>query len=346
MKRPVAYLALFILLAPASVPAAEADISAEQSALLYDLLSPYSDESKAPANIDPEIFARSIAALKAERLIGSDRPHYQKKNILEDYGKALFLGRRSKEFADEIGKIHDLVATGDKTQLEQAISNLWIKAGRKKPDEKALAPVLRSLYGERDAEPLETVNHVYNKPGHRIEITHARAGGRMQASIVALDDKGEDIARTVITGTIETRPNERGDKLESRIKPEAICTHTPETDKETFKSLKGKWISNSVAAWSISGNADRLILDDESTFPLRYEGTYRLGRISAKHDITDFRALNNTLPPSVRVQLINRGHTFRLYLESCNSDAYELRGTWSSQHVTYDGIESHRKKGT
>lgn len=332
---------LLVLLVLISAPATAADMTAEQSALLYDLLSPYADIKKVPKGVDPKIFERTMAILKEEKLIGAGRPNFKEKDILKKYGKALFLGSRAKEFTKEIGLIHDLVAKGNRDELEKALIDLWVKAGRKKPDSKALIPVLNSLYGAKGAEPQETINHIFKKPNHRVEVVHAKAGGRMQVNVVELNDKGEEEARTVFSGTTETTPTKRGDELQRRIKPEKACTHTKKTDADTFKKIKGEWNRNSGAAWTISGTAENLEMIEgrgENKTALKYEGTYHLGQIKTKHMITAVDDIGDTLPLGVRSQLINKGHSFRIYLESCHEKKKKLRGTWSSQHVTYDSM--------
>ena len=93
MKRAFQYsvfaLAAFgVFTVPSGVRAA--DISAEESALVYDLLSPYIEGRKIAIGVDPKIFEQAVTVLKDEKLIGTGRPNFKDKDILDKYGKALF----------------------------------------------------------------------------------------------------------------------------------------------------------------------------------------------------------------------------------------------------------------
>lgn len=334
--RPLLVCVLLVIAAPVKA----ADITAEQSALLYDLLSPYAELKKTRDGVDTELFEKAILILKEEKLIGSGRPNFQDKDIVGRYGKALLLGSRSKDFIKEIGHIRDLVDKGNQEELREALVDLWIKAGRKKPDEKALQPVIDSLYGTKGAAPEETINHIITKPDHKVEVVHAKAGGRMQVNVIELDKKGEEESRTVFSGVTETVPDEKNETLQRRIKPEKVCTNTEKTDKKSFKKLAGKWNSNDGDEWTISGDENALILsvDSDEGYNVEYKGNYKLGKIYAVHSITDVRAIGNSLPQEIQSQLINKGHSFRVHLENCNDKQKKLRGTWSSQHVTYNSM--------
>lgn len=114
-----------------SLSAVAADITAEQSALIFDLISPLASGMKIPGKPDTKILDNAVSVLKKEELSGlGGRPNFQENGILENYGKALFLGARAPEFATDIGHIRDIVSSGDRTALEQALTSLWVKAGR------------------------------------------------------------------------------------------------------------------------------------------------------------------------------------------------------------------------
>ncbi len=329
-------LPVLALLAFAS-PASAADITAEQSALVYDLLS-----SQVPAGPDQDILSRAMGVLKEEKLAGAgSRPYFVEKGLLDRYGKALFLGNRAKEFAPEIGRIRDLVSRGDRKALEKALSELWVKSGRAEPDSKALEPVVASLYGAAGQEPEETVRHVIDKPNHRVEIIHARAGGKIQVDVTAKNAEGAETERTVFQGVTETMPTKDGMDLQRRIKLERVCTNTPETDKEMAEALNGAWNAKaSGEMWNIEQDGEKIALSNERAKdgPLNYTGTFRLGRINATHVINKVTDMGDELPLSVRSQLTGGNVSFRVYLELCANKKNLLDGTWSSQHVTYNGM--------
>lgn len=324
-----------------SLPAAAGDITAEQSAFIYDLTSAVSGEVKARPGTDEKILGNAMTVLKQEGLAGlGGRPNFQETGILENYGKAMFLGSRTAEFAPDIGRIRDIVSSGDRPALEQALSDLWVKAGRAKPDSKALEPVINSLYGAKGREPEETIRHVIDKPGHRVEVMHARAGGLMQVDVTAKDKKGHEVERTVLQGLTETKPTADGNQLQRAIKLENTCTSTEKTDRDTVKELDGEWMAQGGGKkWTVARNGDEITLTETrgGSPPLIYKGSYRLGRVSAEHPITAVTDMGDELPMDVRQQLTGMNLTFRISLEFCAGDTDELRGTWSSQHVTYDG---------
>jgi hypothetical protein len=333
--------ALPVLAALACVrPAASADITAEQSALAYDLLNPVVTAA-APGGTDPAIFGNAISILKREHLAGQgSRPNFQETGILDRYGKALFLGSRTKEFAADIGHIRDLVEKGDRRELEQSLRDLWTKAGRASPDAKALDPVIKSLYGAKGEEPEETLRRSIDKPEYRIDITHARAGGKMQVDVTTKNPDGTDRNRTSFQGVTETTPTPDGHDLQRRIRLDQACTSTPETDAATSESLSGDWTSGSGETWTVTQHNGQITLVEKRAQgrPLEYTGTYRLGHIAAAHPITDTGDMGETLPMQVRQQLTSKNISFRVALDFCSSAPSGLKGTWSSQHVTYDGM--------
>lgn len=318
------------------------DIAAEQSVLLHDLLDSQNAAAGASEGADPAIFQKAMAILKEEKLAGlSGRPHYSEAGLLERYGKALFLGMRAREFAPEIGRIHDLLARGEKSALERDLSDLWFKAGRAKPDSSALEPVIKSLYAAKSAEPAETLRHAIDRPGHRVEVIHALAGGRLQVDVTTKSPDGSAKDRTVIAGITETTPTADGRELQRRVELEKVCTSTPGTDAETRSRLRGEWIrAGHQNRWIVSLQGDKVVLEDirKDRPPLIFTGTYSLGRIYAEHPIQAVTDLQEDLPLAVRQHLTGMNQTFRISLEFCANEPATLRGTWSSQHVTYSSM--------
>ncbi len=329
---------MFAALPPA---ACAADITAEQTALIHDLMAPVIDGTAKLDGMDKGMVDSALELLKKEQLAGqSTRPNYFETGTLERYGKALFLGARTPEFSNEIAHIRDLIARGNRADLESALTRLWDKTGRTKPDAKALEPVIASLYGAKGEEPEETVRHIIEKSDRTIEIVHARAGGRMDVAVTRHNPDGTDKDRTVFQGVTETSPA-GGKDLQRRTKLERVCTSTAETDKDTIKELEGEWTSGDGDTWIIShegGDKIRLIENRSGMSTLHYTGTYSLGKIAAAHPITAISDMEDTLPTAVRHQLTQAKINFRITLEFCVGDENKLDGTWSSQHVTYDSM--------
>jgi hypothetical protein len=351
LKRYARSVLICALLGMITAPACRAaDITAEQSALLYDLLDPLAKDSvPKTSGTDPEVLGRAVGILKDEKLAGQGgRPNFNEPGLLDKYGKALFLGTRAREFAPEIGRIHDLVASGQNAQLEQALSDLWVKAGRSKPDAKALAPVIASLYDEQGQQPMETVHHTFDRPDSHIDVKHARAGGLMQVDVTTKNPDGSDKERTSIQGTTETTPTPGGDDLQRRIKLDKVCTSTPATDRATLEKLNGEWkAQGNGRTWTISVEDSKVVTLDETREgfpPLRYSGTYHLGKIAAVHTISKVTDMEDNLPMAVRQQLLGMNVSFRVNLEFCGDAAGSLKGTWSSQHVTYNGMSETVKR--
>ncbi|TAL31173.1 MAG: hypothetical protein EPN97_11350 [Alphaproteobacteria bacterium] len=333
--------ALPLMAAPAGAGfATAADITAEQSALVYDLLKPVMT-AVPPSGTDPAIFGKAISILKEEHLAGQgSRPHFTEKGILDRYGKALFLGARTPQFAGDIGHIRDLVEKGDRPALEQSLRDLWAKADRAPPDTKALDPVIKSLYGAKGEEPEETVHRSIDKPGYRVEIAHARAGGKMQVDVTTKNPDGTDRDRTSFQGVTETAPTPDGQELQRRIRLDQTCTSTPETDAATVEGLNGDWTSGAGETWTVTQQDGKITLTEKRAHgrPLEYTGTYRLGQVAAAHPITEAGDMGENLPMQVRQQLTTKHISFRIALDFCSSAPSALKGTWSSQHVTYDGM--------
>lgn len=330
----------FVLLGTGSACFA-ADIKAEQMALTYDLLSS-ADPANPPKGADPQAFSRAVQILRQEQLTGgSARPNFSETGILETYGKALYLGSRTKEFAADIGHIRDLVDKGNQAELKQALRDLWAKAGRAPPDDKALEPVVQALYGAKGAEPEETVRNTIDKPDHRVELIDEPAGGKMQVDVVTKNPDGTDKDRTTFQGTTETKPNAAGTELEKRIKLDRVCTSTPQTDAATIDKLNGDWVDGGGTTWTISTAGGQVNIDQKKAGGgvMRYSGTYRLGHVAAAHQITNPADIGDDLPADVRAQLATMGISFRVALEYCADQGSRLDGSWSSQHVTYSGMD-------
>src|SRR5262249_33176359 len=103
ISRLAAWALAAILLAP---PAAAADIDARTMGAISDLLSSVSPE-RPPAGADAKAYGKAVEALRKAKLAGAARPAQPGDTALLDaYGRALLLGPRAKQFADQIGRVH------------------------------------------------------------------------------------------------------------------------------------------------------------------------------------------------------------------------------------------------
>lgn len=316
------------------------DISAEQSAAIHDLLSPLNDGYK-PSKGDEKQHERAKEILKKENLLNdSTRPVYKEKGLLKKYGDALFLGGRTSKFAKDIARIHDILKSGNDANLKKAIRELYVKAGRKSPDDKALAPILKSLYGEQGAEPQETINHKISKPEYDIDIKHSKAGGRMSIAVTEKGENGKPKSRTVYQGKVKTEPTKDGKDLKREVVLEQACTNTSETDAALYQKLQGEWIrTQDGTTWtfeSASNNDGTFIFKPDDVAPYRYKGSIHLGKFYGEHAITDPNHVGDNFPPEIRQIIAGMGQTFRVHLEICGDKPTKLTGTWSSQHATYN----------
>lgn len=316
------------------------DISAEQSAAIYDLLSG-AEKITETKGVDQKQYDRALEILKKEKLLTSGaRPVFQEKALLEKYGKALFLGSRSEKFAKDIAHIHDVLLSGNEDNLKQAIRDLYKKAGRKEPDDKALEPIVSSLFGKKEAEPQETINHKISKPEYDIDIKHSKAGGRMSIAVTEKNENGKAKSRTVYQGKVKTTPTKDGQDLKREVVLEQACTSTRETDAALYQKLAGEWIrTQDGSTWTFEANSNSegtFIFNRKDTAPYRYTGSINLGKFYGEHAITDPDHVGDNFPVEIRQKIAAMGQTFRVHLESCGDNPTKLSGTWSSQHATYN----------
>jgi hypothetical protein len=332
MLRFAAWALALILLTP---PAAAADIDARTMGAISDLLSSVSPE-RPPAGADATAYGKAVEALRKAKLAGAARPAQPGDTALLDaYGRALLLGPRAKQFADQVGQVHDAVVSGQPEAIKAAIADLYKAAGRPAPTGKALDDLVAAAIGV-GGEPAPTVNHRIEGDGYRIDIADAVAAGKTIVEVTLADGGDGQPARVAFEGNAQTRAKSGGDGLERRIQPLEPCVMTAASAATLRAQLNGDWTDGKSSAWTIAGSGEQIVLTEKRARgrPLVYEGSFRLGKIDARHAITAPDDMGDDLPAQVRSQLAGMGLFFTLRLEACR-DAAHLSGRWGSQHVTY-----------
>ena len=241
------------------------DIGAEQSAALYDLLSPIAI-TRPPPGADEGLYQQAVEILKQENLLpGSSRPMVKESGRLQALGKALGLpGERAVKFSSVLADIDNLLTRGGESDLRSAVSNLWATIGRTRPEGSAMDPIIEALRKVDGGSPMETINHTIDKPNYRIEITHAREGEQVQVVVSHKNDKGEIIDRTVFQGHRDTLVNDKGDDLVRRARLDRVCTNDAKSDALVKDTLHGEWSPpGSTSKWVITGSADNLTVTDD-----------------------------------------------------------------------------------
>jgi hypothetical protein len=330
--------AILLLALALGVPARGADMDARTVAAVADLLSAVSPD-RPPAGADPQAYGRAVEALRKAGLAGFARPAQPGDTaLLEAYGRALLLGPRAKQFADRIGAVHDAVVSGQDEAIESAISALYVAAGRPAPKGQALIDLAAAANQAGGGAPQPTMNHSIAGEGYRIDIADAVAAGKTTIEVTLDEGAGGQPTRVLFEGSAQTRAKSDGDGLERRVVAAEPCVMTQERAAALRDLLNGEWTDNQGIAWTIAGAGDSILLTQHRAgIALAFEGTYRLGKIDARHAITHPDAMNETLPATVRQQLAGMGLFFTLRLETCH-DIARLAGRWGSQHVTYDSM--------
>jgi hypothetical protein len=329
-----AFAALALVLA--ATPASAADISAGTMAAVSDLLSSVAPD-RPPPGANPDIWRKAIEALKKEGLAGAARPAQPgDSRLLQSYGNALLLGPRAGEFRDQVGAVHDAVLSGDEGATAGAIGELYRSLGRPVPKDDALAKLVEAARRVGGTAPSETINHVIERPGYRIDIVDAPAARKTAVEVVIDDGPDGKPARVLFDGTTRTAAKPGGEGLERRTDAAPACAMDERAATALREKLNGEWHGPNGTT-TISGSGGKIILveTNRSGRPLRYEGTYRLGRIDARHAIRHADDMDQALPADIRAQLAGMGLHFTLRLETCR-DGQRLEGRWGSQHVTYN----------
>lgn len=317
-----------------------ADISAEMGALLSDVLQPYRTGGAAPSGTDPQAFDAALQILEEEKLLDLPRPPTGATGIVESFGKALALGTRSQQFRGEIGAIYDALTRGDEQEAKDAIRDLYQKAGRKPPEGESLEKLYNDVRTVHGAEPKETERVEIKRPDYTVTNTWARSAGKMKVEVVGQQGPDSKPFRTVFEGDVVTRPDASGKGLELAAKPApAPQTVTPERAQELRQKLNGTWTDQDGKQWEVSGGGTSITLIEirKDGHRLAYDSRYNLGKITGQHIINNPADISDSLPDPVKQQLASKFKPpFGVALE-VSSGADRLEGTWSSQHVTYDG---------
>ncbi len=318
-----------------STAASAQDVDARTMAFLHDLTAP---GRELPAGADPAAVEAARSALQAERLLPAQRVATADPGIVDQYARALLLGPRGPQFAREIGAVRDAVLRRDREEIGAAIGDLYEAAGRKRPTGPALEKLVDGVGGAAASEgPAESVRRRYEKPDRAIEVTDARRAGLFTVDVTTPDASGQP-TRTVFVGEQKSTPNARGTDLEQRMVPLSVCTIDQAQAAAMRATLNGDWKDGSGETWRLEGEGERILLRQATAHgvPIAFDGTFRLGRIEARHAIRSPQVIGSNLPGWVRAGLARWSPTlyFVVRLDACPGSE-TLAGTWQSQHVTY-----------
>jgi hypothetical protein len=343
--RAAALFSALVLLAT-QMPAAGQDLTADTMAILHDLLLPH---GKAPASGTGERAATlnaAMDALRKERLLDLRRPPVKPLGIADRLGQALGLGQRTANFLPEVAIVHDAFVHQDIPAAERAIQALYEKMGRKKPDGQALATLMAAVKKLMGSAPPETVRTEIKRPDYTITLENARAAGQARVDVVVNGPDGRP-ARVSFKGNVATQPDAGRRDLATRITPAAEPIVMTASEAERLKSkFAGRWRDQDGGEYEISIDGENAVvarLNPPGIVPAnthRYRGSYRLGEIVARFDVTSAADLNVSLHVALRRQIATMSFGFGLKLES-DGDA-GLKGTWSSQHVTHAGEPDYK----
>jgi len=327
----LAPLAVFGALA-ASLPAGAQDIDARTMGLIFDAAT---GAKPAGSSADQATLDAALAALKAEGLVTPQRVNTNEPDVVEAYGKALLLGPRARQFLPELGEVRNNAMRRDRPATAAAIQRVFTKAGRPAPDTAQMETLLNAVIGAGSEEgPVETARRRVEKPERTIVVTDAKNAGLVTVDVTTTPPGGAP-SRTVIVAERTMRPNAAGTGFDQRAVPVRVCTVTPAQATARRAALNGTWSGRDGARWDVAGSGDNITLTETRTGmpPLRYTGTYKLGRIEATHPVAAPNEIGADLPDWVRAGLVGKT-AFVVRFDDCGDS--KLDGTWESRHVTYD----------
>jgi len=358
MRVAAALCALSVLVA--ATPVAGKDISADTLAILHDLLAPYRNDRAQGADERAAVLTAGLDALRREKLLDLPRPPIRSLGVAERLGQALALGRRTPDFLNEIATVRDALVRQDQDAAEQAIQTLYEKMGRKRPEGPALVALLTATRKVLGAAPQETDRTEIDRPDYTIVVENARSAGTAKVSVLMTNGPGGRPARVTFAGDVTTRPDAKKADLTTEVAPAAAPDFmTAAEADELEKKLNGKWRDQRGDEYDIAINGEAVMiahrpgppkpgllggpsLDPTASRKVRdYRGTYRVGTIRARFEITSADQLDGSLPAPVREQLARMNFGFRITLDAKDRGA-KLDGTWSSQHVTYSADSGHK----
>lgn len=345
MRDAVALGILWILVGVSPVKAK--DISADTLAILHDVLAPYRGDRAQGADERAAALTSALDALRKEKLLDLPRPQVKPLVMAERLGQALGLGRRTADFLKEIAAVRDALVQQDEAGAEQAIQTLYEKMDRTKPEGAALVPLIAATRKVVGAAPQETDRTEIEAPGYTIVVENARSAGKARVSVLMTNGPGGRPARVAFGGSVTTRPDANGADLTTHVTPAATPNIVTAAEAEELeKKLSGKWRDKDGGEYDITINGESVVvahLNPAGLIPPQvrhYRGSYRVGVIRARFEITRAEELHEALPITVREQLARRNFGFDIRLDAQDRGA-KLDGTWSSQHVTYSPDRGH-----
>lgn len=329
------FACIALLLLPLSTPARSQDVDAATMAFIHDLAAP---GVALPPGADADSLEAARAALKSEKLLSDRRVSTVENGVVDQYSRALLLGPRGARFLPQIAAVRDAVRRRDKPEIETAIGDLYEAAGRQRPTGDGMQRLVAAVAGAVDADgPAESVRRRFENSGRSVEVTDARRAGLFTVDVTTTDAAGQQ-KRTVFVGERSSMPNQQGRDLVDHVVPKAVCSVDATQASAMRDRLNGDWTDGGGGLWTVNGGGGQIVLRNtgSSGNELTYEGSFRLGRIEARHAIRSPGDIETRLPGWVRSGLASWNPTlyFVVRLDACPGSE-ELVGTWQSQHVTY-----------
>lgn len=308
------------------------DFDSRTTAFIHDAVA---GQPPSGSSADPVALAEAREALQAAGLLGAQRVATSEPDIVEAYGRALLLGTRARQFLPELAATRNAAIRRDRDVTAAAIEQLFVKAGRSKPDPASMTKYVEAVIGAGASEgPAETARRGIEKPGRSITITDAKRAGLFTIEVTTTLPGGQP-NRTVVVAERTVRPDASGTGLEQRAVPVRACTVTAAQASQRRAALNGEWIDQNGATWDVSGSGETIsLVERRPERPIRtYTGTYRLGRIQGTHAVGAANEIDPPLPEWLRKALVGKT-SFVARLDDCGDG--KLHGTWESRHVTYD----------
>lgn len=337
--RACAFLVMATAFAVGAARTAAADVIAPDTAsLLTEFLAAYPPNAPVPKGVDPTLFHRALDDIRKE-MFGHSRPAPASPKLVENYGKALGLDPPSK-FLPQIAAVRNAVVRGDDAGVKKAIGQALTAAGKPPPQGDALTQMVDAVDSADTDEPSASQRLQIERPDYTIDVENLRNVGQLQVNVTQPGPDGLP-SQTSFNNNVTMTPSANGQTLEPKLTPaDPPQTVTSSDAQHLAADLTGQWTDQNGDIWDLALNGTALTATHhrQGKSDQVYRGTYTLGRIEATHVIATRDDMVSGLPDDVKDQIIGRNLTYGLHLHA-GDQPDKLPGTWSSQHVTYSGLD-------
>ena len=317
-----------------------ADMSAQMGALVHDVTAPYAEDHYPVSAKDREAYQKAREILRKEHFLGTARPATGAADLSAPYGKALALGTSVNKVLPQIAELHGAALHNDKAGMQSIIGAIYENIGRKVPQGDAMQKLIEAARRTAIAEGVSNEEFTVKKPGYEIRNKYSPGSGTVQTDVRTTGDKGEPV-RARFAGDLKGKPAPNGKDVQLVAQPEDKPKIVDSVEsKKLVVQIPGDWIDDDGKPWKIElqGSAITLTSRGLNDHPIVYKGTYDLAQIRAEHKVDHPDDMLEDMPGQVKAELASSYHPpFNVDLEvSEGSD--ELKGTWTSLNVTYDGM--------